>query len=383
MIQVQNKKLCCGCSSCASVCPKHCIEMQSDAEGFLYPVVNAASCVNCGLCESVCPFLKVLNARAPRLVYAAKNLNEEERAYSSSGGLFSMIAKKVINDGGVVFGASFDDVWNVNHSYIEKITDIPKLQGSKYVQSRIGDSYKEVKEFLNQGKTVLFSGTACQIAGLKSFLHRDTENLITVDVLCHGVPSPKIWKEYVSLIQSKAKIDTIYFRDKYVGWIDYCFTVKYVNGYVKRESHNDNLYMKGYLRSLYLRPSCHNCLVKGGRCGSDLTLGDFWGVEEILPELFDNKGTSVVLVNSLRGEELLKSIKPAMQEAQYDNVLKRNGCIEKSTPENKWRQEFWSLFLRENDLRYSVEFVVRKMDKTDIRCFLHRIKRFIQNKLLS
>lgn len=198
MIQIADKHNCCGCSACANVCPKTCIAMSTDEEGFLYPVVDMSVCVGCGLCEKVCPFLTELRPKKPKNTYAAINPNEEERLRSSSGGIFTLLAQETLKAGGVVFGAAFDGDWSVKHIGIENIKELPKLQGSKYVQSKIGNSYKKAKQLLDKDIPVLFSGTTCQIAGLLKYLRKEYEKLLTVDVICHGVPSPRIWQDVVS-----------------------------------------------------------------------------------------------------------------------------------------------------------------------------------------
>ena len=197
MIRILDKEKCCGCESCVQVCPKHCIKFVKDRQGFGYPKVIESKCIHCGLCEKSCPILNASNKVLPSDVplFAAYNDDDRERATSSSGGIFKQLADYVIAQKGVVFGAAFDEEWNVIHDYAESANDIERLKRSKYVQSSIKDSYKNVKSFLQDARLVLFVGTPCQIAGLKAFLKKDYENLLTVDVVCHGVPSPLVWKK--------------------------------------------------------------------------------------------------------------------------------------------------------------------------------------------
>ena len=240
MIQLVDKSLCCGCTACASVCPKQCITMQEDEEGFLYPVVNASLCIDCNLCQKVCSELHHMNVRMPLHVYAAKHKDEQVRLASSSGGIFTLLAEKIIDEGGVVFGARFDARWEVVHDYTETKEGLAVFRGSKYVQSRLEDCYYKVKSFLQQGRKVMFSGTPCQIAGLKNYLRKDDDNLLTVDVVCHGVPSPKVWRMYLNEIiarkskknsvlshhsNGKVKIQSIDFRSKSSGWKRYSFAL--------------------------------------------------------------------------------------------------------------------------------------------------------------
>lgn len=192
MIEIKDKKDCCGCSACVQKCPKQCISLKEDNEGFLYPEVDKSMCINCGLCEKVCPVLHQGESRKPLKVYAAKNQDEEIRRQSSSGGIFTLLAEKTIQDGGVVFGARFDEHWEVKHDYTETIEGLAAFRGSKYVQSRMEDNYRKAEMFLKQGRKVLFSGTPCQVAGLKRFLRKYYGNLLTIDMVCHGVPSPLV-----------------------------------------------------------------------------------------------------------------------------------------------------------------------------------------------
>ena len=203
MIKIQDKSQCCGCEACRNICPKQCILMQEDKEGFLYPEVNLADCIDCGLCEIACPVLHPAKERIPVAVCAAKHYDDNIRLASSSGGVFTFIAEQVIDEGGVVFGARFNDQWEVIHDYVETKEKLSCFRGSKYVQSRIGDTYKQVLHFLQSGRKVLFTGTSCQIVGLKLFLRKEYDNLLTVDVICHGVPSPKVWKKYLNEKQKR------------------------------------------------------------------------------------------------------------------------------------------------------------------------------------
>lgn len=246
MINIIDKKNCCGCNACVQHCPKSCITMQEDEEGFLYPIVDQEVCIDCGLCEKVCPVLNQGEERKPLQVYAANNTNEEIRMQSSSGGVFTLLAETIIQEGGVVFGARFNDDWEVIHDYTETQEGLATFRGSKYVQSRIGDSYCQAEQFLKKGRKVLFSGTPCQIAGLNLFLRKEYNNLLTVDFICHGVPSPGVWKSYLEelialqgnrknsvlshskpiILNSIRDISRIEFRNKRLGWKKYSFALR-------------------------------------------------------------------------------------------------------------------------------------------------------------
>lgn len=205
MINIRDKYSCCGCAACVQACPKDCISFEEDEQGFRYPFVDKIRCIDCGLCEKVCPFINQSEPLKPQKVYAAKNPNDEIRLKSSSGGIFTMLAEFIIDEGGVVFGARFDKNWEVEHGYTQIKEGIEAFRGSKYLQSRIGNTYVQVRDFLIEGRKVLFSGTSCQIAGLKLFLRKDYDNLLTIDIVCHGVPSPLIWRTYLNDIKSRSK----------------------------------------------------------------------------------------------------------------------------------------------------------------------------------
>lgn len=313
MIDIKDKKDCCGCSACVQKCPKHCIALKEDNEGFLYPVVDKENCIGCGLCEKVCPVLHQNEPRKPLKVFAAINKNEEIRRESSSGGIFTIIAEKIIDEGGVVFGARFDKNWEVKHDYTETIEGLAPFRGSKYVQSRIESNFRKAETFLKDGRKVLFSGTPCQIAGLKRYLRKEYDNLLTIDVICHGVPSPGVWRKYLSeIISAKYEggkkmtslspnemplIKGITFRDKTNGWKKFGFNITIEDVRIL-EFYRNNVYMKAFLKDIVLRPSCYKCPSREGKCYSDLTIGDFWSIDLYCKEMNDDKGVSLLLVNS-------------------------------------------------------------------------------------
>lgn len=322
MINIIDKRDCCGCTACKSICPKYCIRMESDSEGFLYPHVDITTCINCGLCEKVCPVLHPFAAKTQEPIpYACKSLNNELILKSSSGGLFSVISKTVLSKDGVVFGAAFDSNWGVHHISVDNYEAIAPLRESKYTQSDLGDSFNEIKSLLSAGKQVLFTGTPCQVAGLNHFLEKDhhKDNLITIDVICHSCPSPTVWKEYLSYIERKngnRKVSSVSFRDKeFRGWVQYSLRISIRDEMnckekvVVRQTSQANLYMQGFLNDLYCRPSCSDCPARNYKSGSDITLGDCWGVDKYYDDVDDGKGLSVALLNTKKGEEVFESIK--------------------------------------------------------------------------
>lgn len=345
MINVTDKQKCCGCSACVQVCPKQCVSFEEDEKGFRYPQVDSTVCVNCGMCEKVCPILQVGKPRKPINVYAAVNPNEEIRMKSSSGGIFTLLAETIINEGGVVFGARFNEQLDVVHGRTEDIEGIAYFRGAKYVQSVIGNSYKQVRSCLQEGREVLFSGTPCQIAGLKNFLGKKYDNLLTVDVICHGVPSPKVWREYLTMIAGdKKNISYVNFREKSNGWKDYNLVVNKFQYPLIKESFKTNLYMQMFIKSLSLRPSCYRCKCKSGSCGSDLTIADFWGVSQHHSSWDDDKGTSLVLVNSENGGRKFSCLKLKYEQASYKEALKWNPNMKLSADKNKQVDQFWKSF---------------------------------------
>lgn len=338
-IKIKSKECCTGCEACAQICPVDAINFESDNEGFLYPIVDHRKCTECGACERVCPVVNKNETREPIRIYAAKNRNEQIREASSSGGIFTLLAEAIIRDGGVVFGAKFNEQWEVVHDYTETIDGIAAFRGSKYVQSRIADNFKRAKEFLDAGRRVLFSGTPCQIAGLKLFLGRNYDNLLAMDFVCHSVPSPAVWRAYLKeCVTDIRNIQIINFRDKSKGWRIWNLRIN-----DKYKNRRKDPYTKGYLSNLYLRPSCLACPAKPQRSGSDITLADFWGVEKFLPESDDNRGMSLIAINSDRGDKIYKNIGAdsiEMTSSAYD----KNTCYYNSVTAHENRTQFFEKF---------------------------------------
>lgn len=347
MIDIKDKNKCCGCTACYNVCPKNCISMSQDVDGFLYPVVDETLCIDCHLCEKVCPFQMITTPRLPIFTYAAKANSDEIRNQSSSGGVFTILAEAIIAKGGVVFGARFDSNWTVVHGYSETFEGLASFRGAKYAQSVIGDSFKEVRNFLKAGRYVLFSGTSCQIAGLIKFLNREYNNLITVEILCHGVPSPLVLTKYLNSISRGKHIRHINFRNKDNGWSNYSYQIKieFDDGTQYLEPSSGR-YIKSFTSNLSTRPSCSCCPSKGGRSNSDFLLGDCWGVWNFLPLYDDNKGVSLVLAYSNKANEFLKKIKIEYREIKYTDALKFNPVIEKSSTFNDNSNSFFKYLKR-------------------------------------
>lgn len=367
MINIIRKEDCCGCSACVQRCPKHCISMTEDEEGFLYPIVNLDICNNCKICESVCPIINKYPTKEIKSSFSSINQDETIRNLSSSGGVFTLLSQIIIDKGGVVFGACWNGKWEVEHGFTETYEGLSKFRGSKYLQSRIGNNFIFAEQFLKEGRFVLFSGTPCQISGLKHFLRKDYDHLLCVDIVCHGVPSPSIWKQYLDEVCDKHKstyqsIETINFRDKSTGWNNYSFSIK-ANGWEYKEIAFRNPFMRGFLHDIINRPSCTNCPAKPFRSGSDITIGDFWGVESILPNMNDGKGVSLVLVNNKKGMEFIKELNA--QEIPLQKAIINNPAISQSSSASAKRDSFFS------EGNKSVEKRIHRLCKTS---FSQRIK---------
>lgn len=382
MIQIENKQKCTGCSACVQTCPKQCISFEEDEQGFRYPCVNQELCIDCGLCEKVCPCINENEQIMPLDIYAAKNPDKEIRKKSSSGGFFTMLAESIIDEGGVVFGARFNKKYNVIHDYTETKDGIEAFRGSKYVQSIIGDTYKQARDFLKAGRKVLFSGTPCQIAGLRLFLRKDYENLYTVDFICHGVPSPGVFRWYLQeeinnyaarksskkiqscsspihsipkgdvLLPEGISIEGIRFRDKREGWKKFSFVLLLAEASADGKKNTvllssnvcENTFLKGFCSDLYLRPSCHTCPSRDFRSGSGITIADFWGQEYMFPEFDNDTGVSSVIIKTEKGRYLLSLLKdPIIERKNIDQILLYNPSLVSSKPAPSQSRKFWNM----------------------------------------
>lgn len=320
---LKSKDQCSGCFSCYNICPMECISFKEDKEGFWYPKVDFQKCIQCHKCEEHCPSIKTSTVSGVRKAYAVVNKDDRIRQESSSGGVFYALANYVILHGGVVYGAAFTEDYLVEHIRGQSKEELDRMRGAKYVQSRIGLKYREIKKNLDSGKMVYFSGTPCQVNGLMKFLGKSYENLICQDVICHGVPASKLWKHYLS--QFKLEKDAkVFFRNKDQGWEDYNFVIDQNKKYQQRAS--DNLYMRSFVRDLCLRPSCYKCGSKDENRTSDITLGDFWGIKNISKDMNDQKGTSLVIVNSEKGKKILELInnKIKIQSVELEKAVQYN-----------------------------------------------------------
>lgn len=326
--------LCTGCRTCEQLCPKHCITMEPDHEGFLTAYIDEEKCIKCGLCRKRCPQnIDNLQNAIPQKTYAVRLKDEPTLYKSASGGAFAGLAICVIENGGIVYGARYDENLRVFHSKAKTIEEVIPQLSSKYVQSDTEHTYTEVKEQLAAGRLVLYSGTGCQIAGLKSFLKKDYPNLILVDLVCHGVPSPLLFAKYIELLEKKhgAKIKEFDFRDKKNGWgygIKYKYKYKYKYG---RSEYSP--YFKYFMDGVIYRECCYKCkYANTQRCG-DITIADYWGINKCHPEFFSTKGVSLVLINTSKGQKFFENSfrKFHYIESRLEYAVENNENLKKPT----------------------------------------------------
>ncbi len=336
---------CTGCGACVSACPVRCLEMVADSEGFLYPVVQNDACIHCGKCTSVCPVSKDCSKKGPQVCFAVKSADEGVRSASSSGGVFPALAEAVLARDGMVFGAAWTEDYEVQHIAVTESKDIPLMQGAKYAQSQTGNTFRQAKEVLETGRPVLYAGTPCQIAGLRSYLRKDYENLICVDMICHGVPSPAVWQAYLSEFTEGQKPAAVNHRCKDSGWshYQYSMSVTLEGGQRILCKNGEDPFLKGMVQDLYLRPSCSDCRFKGTHHQGDLTLSDFWGIWNLDPGFDDNKGVSAVIVNTRKGLDLLESCDRLIKkEVALSNICAENPSWARSSHMHRNRTSFFA-----------------------------------------
>lgn len=348
MITILSKKDCCGCSACVNVCPTTCISMESDEEGFLYPTINESSCVHCDRCKQICPILNVQPIKPyDQDAYLAQNIDIDIRMDSTSGGVFTALATSCLEKGGIVFGAAIDNDFNVKHLEIDQVKQLAKFRNSKYVQSAIGKSYLRVKEYLDTDKVVCFSGTPCQIEGLKCFLEKDYSKLYCIDVVCRAVPSPLVLNKYLLWHQKKAnnKVKNIRFRDKTrYGYRYSQIEVTYFDSQIDTYygGKESDPYLQAFFGNYCDRPSCHECHFKNRYRNSDITLWDAQDCSQLTKELNDNKGTSKVLIHSNKGHDLWEASLKYMKLIKFkpEEIIKNVYELENSVKPNKNRDTF-------------------------------------------
>ena len=328
---------CSGCTACLHSCPKHCIEMKADGEGFLYPMVDLSRCVDCGTCVRICPWQRknTVPMSVPLEVYAAKHRSDNVRSKSSSGGMFTAFSDVVLENEGVVCGAVFDvRGQHVVHSIARTREERDAMCGSKYVQSVMGDIFVNVEKLLRENILVMFSGTPCQVAGLKAFLKCDYDNLLLVDILCHSVPSPAIFR---AILGDKRAIG-VTFRNKARGWRNsYEFSIKSDSGTVINKT-----FLTMFFKGLINRPSCYNCRFASTLRVSDITIGDFWEINKVVPVFDDDKGVSCVFVNTEKGRRYINAINNKIDFIQATLPQAIQTCMLRPVTRLRSRDVFWN-----------------------------------------
>lgn len=357
-ITIDKKEQCCGCGACINACSKECISMTVDEEGFCYPVLDEVLCIECGKCISVCPMLNKPNKdKYNGLYYAAYSIDNEDLLSSSSGGVFGVLAKKIIHEGGIVYGAYLDEGFIVRHGRADNIEGINRFKKSKYLQSDVGKIYCEVKNDLREGRLVLFSGTPCQIAALYLFLGDDPDNLLTIDIVCHGVPSKKVFETYIKQIEQRngKVIANVCWRDKRKGWGPNRIAMTFKDGTEIVTTSSENIMQQAFLNNYDLRKSCYVCEYAALPRIGDITLGDFWGYEGKLLKENNNRGISMVVISSKKGENLFDTVVNNLILEKVDEELcKIKSYHLHSTPKtNLSRDDFMNCILKGNSVEMS------------------------------
>ncbi len=343
-------KHCFGCTACKHICPVSCIRMASDTQGFLYPIVDESQCIDCRLCLQVCPYASDDNLGSELFpnttVYAAKHTDTANRMHSSSGGAFTAISDYILDKGGIIYGVGYDAELRVCHMRSDTREQRDLFRGSKYVQSSLGSAFKDVEQDLKNGLSVLFTGTPCQVAGLRNYLQEEYENLVLVDLICHGVPSQKLFDDYLALMEHKegSSILDCKFRDKSKGWKNLVMTLDFASHSKTIDAHDSSFYSL-FVDGTILRACCYECKFSNFNRPSDITIGDFWGIERTLPQFDDEKGISLLLGNSRKGEAIIQSLSEQLTCRQSTH----SDCLQHSlyapTQANANRDAFWKDYL--------------------------------------
>lgn len=337
-LEKNNKKDCNGCGICTLGCPTNAIKMIEDKEGFFYPQIDEEKCIKCNKCKKTCSNYN--DSKGNEKVYMAINKNKDELRKSSSGGMYYILAKYVIEKKGVVFGVEYGENLKVQHNYYETLKECQKFQGSKYLRSDIGNSYEKVKEFLNKDRYVLFTGTPCQCNALRTYLKKDYEKLILCDIVCHANPSQKVFDKYVKEIEEKngKKVIKIWFRSKENGWKNQTPIIEFEN----REKIEENTYFQAFVSELLGRPSCHDCKFATSKRVTDFSIADFWGIEKVLPNVKnDDTGISVLTVNSEKGNKIFQEVNLNMEIIEVDKEVTFSYNHGHNVPPHKNRQKFF------------------------------------------
>lgn len=388
MINKVKVEQCCLCKACINACPVEAIHFTKEHKEFLYPNIDSNKCIECGLCEKVCPALNQSESFIDSneiLTCAVKNKNLEDRIMSSSGGMFIALAQLFLSKNGYVCGAVFDEEFQVKHVLTNDLNLVKQMQGSKYVQSDIGYVYREIKELVKRHVPVLFCGCPCQVSGLKRYLSNINvmDSLFTVDFICHGIPSQKMFSAYKQYMERKYKsaFKKFEFRNKNNGWHHSNVSIVFESGKKYYNPIIIDVYMKAFLSGVTMKESCYECKYKNLKSGSDITIGDFWGAEAEFPNWDDNKGISAVLVNTEKGKRIFEQLPVEKKDAKIDTIIKYNRNLIESTARSGKRDEFFEL-AEQKDFCYALcemfeetksEYIIRK-SKFALRCILNILR---------
>jgi coenzyme F420-reducing hydrogenase beta subunit len=382
MIKIVDKSLCTGCTACANACGHHAIKMTFDVEGHYYPEIDATACVDCGLCNKVCPMLH--QYRLPNddnldklAVFAVYNKENEVRSRSTSGGVFTILANYVLDKGGVVYAARFDKNYHIYHTSVESKEDLQAFRGSKYAQSDLSDVFLQVKAMLKTGRHVLFVGTPCQVGGIKSYLRKDYNNLLTCDFICMGISSPKIWEEYLAEYWDPQKIKRIVFKDKRNGWHGWRMLIEDNEGEHLCKGI-ENPFFSSYLLHITYRPSCFTCPFRRVRRVSDITIADCWGIDKVNPSFDDDKGCTTLILQSNKGENIFNEIKISLNIASYSvgAVLEHNPYIRKPISCPSTRRKFYRKY-RKRGISIALEKYKYSVKSSLIGRIINKLKNII------
>lgn len=391
IVLYEKKEDCCACGACVNICPKQAISMKEDEAGYLYPEINEDLCIECGACKNVCAYQHHEESNNPIDCYAAVSKNMEQSEKSASAGIFSAIASKVLRDGGTVYGAAFDDDWNVSHIAVDSFDKLYKLQGSKYTHSNTGRTFSDVKKELINGRFVLYSGTPCQIAGLKQFLRKEYENLLTIDIVCHGVPSNKMLKDYIHSLEEKHKgaISQFSFRDKALGWgIN---GNAFINGKKIKLWQSASSYFYYFTKASLYRENCYSCKYTSSHRPADITLGDFWGIEkqhsDYLKDWDESKGISLIVANTIKGADYLKACDEyiELKHSSFDKVSAGNAQLRHPSHSGN-RDEIVDLFVEKGwdaiECRFNNSIGVRRYSSQIKALLPSKIKKMLKRSVV-
>lgn len=388
----EKEKNCCGCGACAKACPREAIEMLPNEKGFIFPKIDSSKCINCGLCKRICNFNNIVKSRNDYESYAVVSKDDNILLKSASGGAFSSLAKHFIELGGIVYGSSLEYEENkivVKHIGIENIEDLKKIQGSKYVQSNAYDIFKEIKEKLDNNREVLFSGTPCQVNGLKQYLKKEYENLFTVDLICHGVPNLQILNDYIKTIEKKKKIKVvnISFRDKSNGW-GMNGSYEYFNKHGKKIKNvlykDESSYYYYFLKGLFYRESCYHCPFASDKRAGDITIGDYWGIEKEHPELLKRinkyKGISCLILNNEKGKKIIKKFGKYLElyESTFKQIQQNNGQLNNHVNKPAEYEKIMEKYVTNGYVALEKEYEKKLGYRLYVNKIISRIKIFIK-----